>query len=340
MIRIFKKWRTRNARCIFIAVIVLSSLSMARSQEVIQSFTPQVDTSYINLLYDDWSLRLLGVFKYQNIIFSNGDGETIKYLPNDRTSVGVGFAYKFLVVDVGIRLLLNQEELTSRFDLQGDLAFSRHFVNVFIQRYKGFDEANSPSGVGFRDDIRSWIGGLNYFYNFNHKRVSIRSIFTGNRKQKKSAGTFLAGGYFSMQNLHADSSIVSQRGSEFNSFAQITDMQMLNAGITGGYGYIWVLPRNFFIFGALMPGIGINAGDVEAETNYDVKIGPSGKIHGKAALGHIAGRFYSGVTYSVDYFINNIGKSNLFRYNVGKLKVVFGYRLRAKGTVIENLPLK
>lgn len=303
-------------------------------EEIIKTIAPKVDTNYVDLLYDSWSIRTVATFKYQNLILRNDDGSRIRFVPKDRTAVGIGFAYKFLAVDIALRLLLAQENFTKRFDFQGDIALQKHLIDVNVQRYEGFEQ-RSETLSAFREDVRSWVIGLNYFYNFNHRRLSIRSVFTGNRRQKKSAGSFVLGGFISVQDLKSDSTLSA--GEQGFESGQIRNARFNLAGIQGGYTYLKTLPANFYLFGGIMPGIGLNNGYTRNINRNDIEMEPMFKLNIKAAAGHIGRRFYGGVIYSADYFLLNIDSRNNLDYNIGKIKFVIGYKLNQPVEFIDQM---
>ncbi|MDX1629405.1 MAG: DUF4421 family protein [Fulvivirga sp.] len=316
-----------------IFVLLLCS-SCGYAQSILNKLDPKVDTTYINLRYDNWSLRTVGTFKYQNLTIRDEKGNSVRYIPSDRTAVGLGFAYKFLVVDIGIRLLLARD-FTSRFDLQGELALQKHLIDVFVQRYKGF-EASTEMTDSFRDDIRSWVIGINYLYNFNSERLSIRSVLTGNRIQKKSAGSFVAGGFISVQDLKADTSVVAGNNG-FNEAAQINDSRLVMGGLQGGAAYILKMTSHWYLFGGIMPGIGIMEGNAEGQTSYDIKLKPFFKLNTRAAVGYMGRKVYGGLLYSADHFFLDIDNQNKMDYNIGKIKLVFGYKFNSGIKLIDRV---
>lgn len=317
-------------KLLIISCLIFSAFSNGFAQEeIMETIAPEVDTNYVDLLYDSWSIRSVATFKYQNLILRNDDGDIIRFIPKDRTAVGVGFAYKFLAVDIALRLLLAQDNFTKRFDFQGDIALQKHLIDVNVQRYEGFEQ-RGETVTTFREDVRSWVIGLNYFYNFNHRKLSIRSVFTGNRRQKKSAGSFILGGFVSIQDLESDSTLSA--GEEGFNSGLIRNARFNLAGIQGGYTYLKTLPANFYLFGGIMPGIGLNNGFTRDQARNDIEMEPMLKLNVKAAAGHIGRRFYGGVIYSADYFLLNISNSNNVDYNIGKIKFIIGYKL--------NQPLK
>lgn len=316
---------------------VLFFPQITSAQLIAGSLSPQVDTNYVKLTYDSWSLRTVSTYKHQNIFFSNTNGKTIKYVPHDRTSVGIGLSYKFLIVDAGIRLLFNRTEFTKRFDIQAEVAFQSHLIDFTVQRYEGFDKIVPEGHTSFRKDIKSWVIGLNYLYNFNNDKLSVRSVITGNRIQTKAAGTFLIGGFFSLQDIDADTLLVSSNDGNYNEFAEIQNASFNNAGILAGYAFATPITKHLFFFGGVMPGVGLNFGHVDGTNSYDLRVSPMAKVNTRSALGYIQSRWYAGLHYSSDYYIISLQNDNYFRYNIGKFKVLFGYRFSAKDTVFEKI---
>jgi len=319
---------------ISILLSCLTCLHCHGQEDIMKSIAPEVDTNYVDLLYDSWSIRSVATFKYQNLILRNDNGDIIRFIPKDRTAVGLGFAYKFLAVDVALRLLLARDNFTKRFDFQGDIALQKHLVDINVQRYEGF-EKRGKTLTTFREDVRSWVIGLNYFYNFNHRKLSIRSVFTGNRRQKKSAGSFVLGGFISVQDLESDSTL-SAGETGFDS-GLIRNARFNLTGIQGGYTYLKTLPANFYLFGGIMPGMGLNNGFTRDANQNDINMEPMFKLSVNAAAGHIGKRFYGGVIYSADYFLLNIENRNNLDYNIGKIKFVIGYKLNQPVKFIDQV---
>ncbi|MEQ9166773.1 MAG: DUF4421 family protein [Fulvivirga sp.] len=315
------------ASCFYL-ILSTFAFSQATAQSLVKELSPKVDTTYVDLSYDSWSIRALGTYKYQNPVIKDAAGNVVRLIPKNPTSIGIGMAYKFLAVDIGIRLLLVSGDITSRFDLQGEASFGNHLADLTVQRYKGFDQEGAMRSI-FRNDIRSTVVGVNYLYNFNSKKLSIRSVFTGNRRQKKSAGSFTVGGFISVQDIAADSSIVA--GEEgFDERAQLQNSRFNIIGIQGGYNYMLVLPYRFYVFGGLTPGMGLLNGEVTATDHYDINSRLVTKLNIRAAVGHNGQRFYSGIVYGSDIFFMNISADNKFNYNIGKLKLVIGYKFNRK----------
>jgi len=301
---------------------------------------PPPDSAYIEVLPNLWSLRVSATVKNQgNSIRSRESGGTVRYRPNNILSLGLGFSYKFLVIDLGINLKLNKQDATERFDFQGSIIGRKYLIDAFIQVYEGYKLANvTDAEQPFRDDLKVTNFGVNIMRTFGGSRLSIRSAFIGSEIQKRATGAFIAGGFFSNFHLRADSSIIPpERVADFNEYANLVQIDLLNFGVGGGYAYSLVLPKNWFLFLAVLPGIGLNFGDLHAEKWYNPPVGPFIKIHARAALGRSSIKNYQIISFSSDFFFMDFGHENFYRYNFGKIKFIYGFRLENRKSPLRKV---
>lgn len=299
-----------------------------------------LDSNYVESLPDLWSLRLYGVIKSQsNTIRSTETNQSVKYFPNNLFSLGFGISYKFFLLDIGFNIKTSTNYASERFDFQGSVFGSKYVIDYALQRYVGYDLVDpQPGEFTFREDLGVWDLGINFTYAFTKNRLSIKSAMIGSEIQKKSSGAFALGGFFSTYHLKADSSIIPpQRSSGFNTYAEIEQIDLVNFGIGAGYVANLVLPGNFFLYAAAMPGIGWNIGDVRAEQAYKPPNGPLIKTHFRISLNRTTHKSYQILTYTGDFYFSNLGHENVLRYNIGKLKLVYGFRLANKKSPLRKV---
>ncbi len=297
---------------------------------------PKLDTSYVQLDYDTWSLRAFGVIKYHNFVLSNQSGEKIKYTPINPFSVGLGFAYRFIIMDAGFRL--NKDNRLTRFDFNANLVFNKNMFEILLQRYEGFEGTIGTSTEYFREDIRSTLFNINQFYNFNNKKLSLGSTLSGNKIQQRSTGTFILGGYFSYSKIEADWSLVpSSREKDFNKEADFTEYSAINIGAYFGYAYSLVLYEKYILFTSVSPGIGLNFANVKGIENYKPPIFPVGKLHFIASIGYYTKRIYIIMALSTNLFITSLGNENRLKQNAGQIKLAFGYRIYSKNPLTKTI---
>lgn len=324
----------------FTSIAFMFFASSIKAQKIPIFRDPVVDSTYINLLPGKWSLRTFASSPYQAFSIRNKENQTVKYIPNNLLGVGLGFSYRFIVLDLGINIKSKDTNATSRLDLQMSILLQKHHMDFYFQTYKGFDLVKSPFGEEqFRDDIRSSALGINYYHNFNGKKLSLRSAFAGDQLQRKSSGTFALGGYFSFYKLHADSSIININNQPFfNEYSNIEENELFEWGVSGGYAYNIIFPKNLFFYSSVMPGVGINFGSIESSgQTYEPPIRPVVKVGLRASVGYAGKRAYGILSFISDYFLIDLGHENHYRYNPGKFKLVFGYRLQSKVKFLEKV---
>lgn len=295
------------------------------------------DTSYIDYQVDSWSLRVYSIFKNHSFQLRNSVA-TLKYTPNNRFSIGFGVAYYPFLLDIGFNIKPRQKDQTSRFDLQGNFIYQEHYMGLVIQDYKGFNISNPDIDYEvFREDIRSSAIYLTYGYIFNSKRISIGSILSGFHQQKKSVGSFILGGFFNYYIMQADSSIVPYEQEAFMSeLYGINGYKNIGGGVIGGYGHVFVLPHNFYLFIGLLPGLGLIYQNVYMETDsYQPSIPLLYRLNSNISLGYNSSRYYLILTFSNDISSTSLDSGNWGLLNIGKAKLIFGYKFRKKGKRIK-----
>ncbi len=148
--------------------------------------------AFIDTYPDTWSLRVYSIVKAQGIFLSNDEQDArLRYFPDDVFGLGVGFSYKFLVLDLGFTLK-GDRGITNRLDLQFNLFLKRSIVNLYFQAYQGFEllqpDAPMPDQQ-LRRDIRTLAFGLNYYYSFQGDKMAARVMTNGERRH--AVGWFL-----------------------------------------------------------------------------------------------------------------------------------------------------
>jgi uncharacterized protein DUF4421 len=287
-----------------------------------------VDSLFIDRNPTHYSLRLFTSYKDRSFLLENGNDE-IKYIPNNKSGFGIGFANTKINVDLGINIKSN-DDVTDRFDFVTNLTLNRATIGLSIQHYKGYNiESSSLDEQIFRDDISSLSVGISYMRLFNTKQFSMSSIINGVSRQKKNAYSFGFGGALGYKRTAADSSMVALPGvNDFNPYAEITNMKEFGLSALGQINGILVLPLNFFITSSFVPGIGINFKDVETETiNYKPNEPFTYTLAIRGAIGFNLKRFYTLLSYDGVYHTSSLGFENRSNLKANKLKWVVGYKL-------------
>ena len=249
-------------RSIFFLFFILSAYQgisqIPKVDEIIRP--PDVDENYVELNRHLWSARLFSLYKYQSFGLKNNNGKVF-YRPRRPFSLGLGFSYQTLLLDVGFRLGGGADGASRRFDLQTNALIDRYIVGLNIQSYKGFEETNPEEFDNYRPDIRTTTVKLFALTFPNHQQISFRTLQTGIDRQKRGAGSFTYGGFLGFHKMQADSSIIPDyEEGNFRPGFEINRLILGNLGVMGGYTYIQPFNEIWYVAGSISPGIGLQMG--------------------------------------------------------------------------------
>ncbi len=281
------------------------------------------------------------------ISFELRDGSStnfLKFQPNSQYDVGISINSKFasFLLNTGVVLFKNDEGTkgkTNYKDYQFNLYGKKSTIDFSLQTYDGFYIQNSNTYENYRisktqkyevrPDISLYALSLNHYYLFNNKKVSYRSSFAFTERQKKSAGSFLCGGYLSVFGIKADSSLVSASFTQyFNPTSNIKTGAVLNFGVNVGYIYNLVIRKKIHATLSLVQGLGtdrtmtIKEDDSKHVGNFRL----SSKQNLRLALGYDNEKFFFGTMGIYDFYYFDDKNGSTFNYSYGKFRVFVGYR--------------
>jgi hypothetical protein len=249
----------------------------------------------------------------------------LTFKPNSKLSFGLGATYKWATVNVGYGFpFLNEENgrgKTKSFDLQTHIYLRNWVIDGFFQSYSGMYLENStdyyPESDDFfvlRPDLSLFIVGLSGNYLFNGKKFSMRSAITQVERQTKSSGSWIVGLETSLASSSSDSSIISNI--PFNTeplyLDSIIASSLFKIGPSVGYGYNFVVFKNFFLFSSLTLNFAINSSSQElinGEVRNETGLGLGSFI--RIAFGYHTDRWYIGLSTLTSTFANSINDNSI-----------------------------
>lgn len=290
-----------------------------------------LDSLFIDHDIKNYSLRLFSNYKIKRFRIKNGNSK-LSYVPNNRYGLGFGFANSKLLFDIAFNVKSGKEEVTKRFDFQGTFLFGKHhYVNGFVQSYKGFNVNNNFNQPNeFRDDIRSTTIGFNYLYTLSEVEFSYSLLKTGQAVQNKKV--FITGGigvFGVLDYFSSEGSILPINGELFlNEQAEIKRYDSVAIGVLTGFLSVFVLPKNFLFSCNIMPGLALmNKKVALQEERYRPSNPLLYKLDFNAALSYNAKRYYISLVYGTEMHSTNLDFDNRYRFNLSKAKLAFGYKL-------------
>lgn len=310
----------------------------------------EIDTAYIKDLSDKLSFRLYGVNKISSFDIIDKDSNfSISYAPNSSLNLGLGVNYKWFGLGVAFNFpLINNDDdrygETKKIDLLTNIFTRSLAIDFYMQLYKGFYVENPDSYItnwdyslpfpSRSDIITASIGG-SCIYAFKHRKYSHRAAFVQTDLQKKSAGSFLLGGYFSLFSVSGDSSFIPFEIHEKCSPDLCFNLASVSGvGVTGGYTHTFVMWKRLYLSLTLVPGLGYQNYEISYLSSSGTKQGSfiAGRLSARAALVYNSERSYAGITAIDDSFTGNTGRDhiNSLGYRVGVIRFFYGRRFTVR----------
>ncbi len=338
-----------NRGLLFLLAILVSSVCRSQVFTVPDStnITPY-NSDYVEDMTHILTTRTYLSTKFNFIELSDDlTVESIIYRPNNQVNLGAGFSYRAFTLNLafGFGFLNNQDDVlgeTSYFDAQSNMFAKKWATNLFFQTYQGyFVDSHSRAELGYpedgdkrayRRDIRQSNLGLSSLHIFNNDRFSYRASFTQDAWQKKSAGSWLAGGYLTYFTVRGDSSLVPQAlDSLFGPNLQIRQGNFVDLGAMGGYAHTFVIGNHFFITLSTTLGLGgsrVNNGlDLpNGDRVIRSKWGPGYSGQGRFAMGYNSKRNYAGISFNQETSWSAQSEDDRFGWGVGNFRVNLVHR--------------
>jgi hypothetical protein len=306
----------------FATVLVFISLFMPIKASVLIPYTKiPIDSSNITSYHDKLGLYFYSIRKFRTYALkSTNSGLKLKYEPNGRTNIGIGFNYKWMGLGLAVGIpYLNRDNAiygeTNRFDLQLNL-FSRFFgINAYYQKYQGFYLSNprdflisNKNTFPTLNDMQCSSMGLSAFFWMNNHEFSYKAAYVRNEIQNKSAGGLILGVFADADVVYAPSGFIPNTLPD--SLASIINFKGYSTyvgGISFGYAYTLKFFKHAFINISLTPGVGYRHLSIWNISSQDkIKPGISGSVKGKCSVGLETKHFYLGAS--------SIGGLESFKY--------------------------
>ncbi len=335
----------RFSKFIFTSLLLVFSAHVQAQPEV-ENYPRRAtyDTAYIQTYVDQLIIRGLGIKKSNRLNLQNGKSEKVlSYRPNENLNLGFGFNYKFVGLNLAFDLpFINNDDNkyghTSIFDLQLTVFAPTFGLNTYYQTYKGFyiddPQKGNPNwtekmAYPQRPDLRTVNAGAEFYYIFNHKRFSQRATFVQNERQKRSAGSWLAGSYLNLFSAKADSSFLPKHlhhTIERNQDAQ--NVTLWHGGISGGYIHTFVIKKYFYITLSAELGIGLQDRRYLGRKGLlTEEWGLGNKFKSRLGFGYNGQKYFAGISSIMDNVRLTTEKNTSLESSLMQFKFFMGRRL-------------
>ncbi|MEM1136639.1 MAG: DUF4421 domain-containing protein [Bacteroidota bacterium] len=327
----------------------MPSILLAQYEVLPEKKTLNFDTTYIKSYRDQLIIRTYGITKYNRLTIRDvATANQVSFDPNTNLNFGAGFNYKWIGFNAAFNFpFINNDSdrlgTTKYLDLQADFYGRKYLINVLYQDYRGFRISKeryysfpqfitSDTLFQKRDDVHTRAFGINGFYNFNDKKFSYLSSFIQNEWQKRSAGSFFLGGYFTGLQVSSDSSLISaDLNAQFENNLNIVRGNFRTLGVSGGYAHTFVMWKKFFFTLLASGGIGAEYSEiktVESNQEFNTESSLNFSTFTRGALGYNNDRFHVGLSFSSNISAYREQKLTNVIYQSGNVRFYFVKRFQ------------
>jgi hypothetical protein len=332
----------------FLFFLFCSTFVFSQGGEIrLYDSTKCIFTDYIENFSDSIAVSLISSTKNSKFqiaanLQNSSESKIVKYAPHNNSSLGVGFDYKWLGFSLSLSLPQSKASnehfgRTDQLDFQSNIYLRKFIFDLNFTTYKGYyidnpNDFDTPWNDSLpypqRADIRTASVGAGFSYITNSDKFSYKAAFTTTERQKKSAGSWILGGFFSIYDLRADSNILYYaKNYSFNDSAKIKSASVSNIGISAGYAFTFAIKR-YYISLSFVPGLAYQSSFFRIENN-NIGINKSGiniRTQARFAFGFSGDFYFWGVAFVSDsYQLKNSTTSQL-KYSFGIAKFFFGWR--------------
>ena len=302
------------------------------------------DSSYYTVYPNTLTTRIFLSKKYTSVTLPSADDHTtdLKYNPNEKLNLGIGFTYHNFSLNVGAGLgFLNPDQGnkgdTKSFDLQLRLYPYKWAIDALAIFHTGHYlepegyAAPYPNTYYLRPDIKLNLAGISAYRVPNAGKFSYHAAMIQNEWQKRSAGSLLIGGeaYFGL--VKGDSSLVPSGLDKNFEQAGINKLRFFSAGPGIGYAYTWVIDKHFFIMGSAVANVDLNYA-TESGTNFsNNRFSLTFVPIFKTAIGYNSDKWdisanWSGIIFS----IGSAASAETYFFQSGNYRLILARRINLK----------
>lgn len=338
-------------RKILLAFLSIFSILNTYSQKVRLDFSEKdsIHSVYIDSYKEKLTLFAYGITKSSNFEFIDDEqNKSIMYDPNENLNFGLGFNYKWMGFSAAFNFgaVNNDDDIYGKtkhpLTLQLDIFPKGWLLNVSLQTYKGYywsnpedfndyfdPKWNANDSLEIRPDMVTVSFGLSGFYAFNKNKFSYLAAYANTEQQKKSAGSFLLGGSFSLYGILADNPILPYHLKDVypNSYA-INEITSSLLGVLAGYSYTLVIKKHFYANAALLLGLNYQKVSIHNlnDTQVDILHKASTNSVARFSMGYSKPRYYFGINASTANYLLQSNDQVSFMHSDSKFRFFYGRR--------------
>jgi hypothetical protein len=317
---------------------------------------PDYDTAYVTSYRNDLVLSPVMTTQGQSVSLARTDQELLRFNTNTPVQYGLALDYKWLGIEytTSIDGMSTVDGLRGATETQG-LGFgytgrSWWFRNA-LRTSKGF-HVEDPTLVDpdweegdpypYRSDLRTTTYSASLSHGFNTRRYSHTAALWQMERQKRSAGSWVAGATFWYAVTEADGSLVPTFQRQlYSTQAEVNSVRRWVVGLTGGYTGTLSLWGRGFLHAMVLPGIGAQRQRVGATDGREADAGWTMALTGEVRLGagYVADRWYVSLTAYSFQNTGFIAPDVQLGNGLASTRLALGWRFQQAGPFIPRIGL-
>jgi len=326
--------------CLFLLSGILAGpdVSLASGKEEPPGDSLSIDTAMIADYKQQLTARFYFLFQDASFVLNPGSSDILVYKPNVAGRIGITAFYRWYGIGLSmgipyLRLDPDDYGKTSSLDLRINAYGNQFAAEIFAQYYKGFyiRSPEQPDGTKYTvPDMMMFSVGVNAYWIYNYKRFSIRAAFINNERQKKSAGSLIIRPTFLFYSISSSNGIIPPELAESEHIKEYEVLRTGNfyaLGLAPGYSYTFVFLKNFYINGAVFPGIYWQNYSYQTTTHSHTDFEFSFLVGARIALGYNSDAWFIGASLitGINDVPSILGDSQ-FYYDVAQIRFWGGTR--------------
>ncbi len=326
-------------------VLLLANASYAQYRFLSILFPPadslitKYDTTKVDPKLDQLTLRLYSVYNGNEFLIKGAD-ETAVFSANSKYRLGLGFGYRWLILNAAIVSPFSNRYNNSRgetfaVDVQMNTYSSRFQTDLRFQWIDGYYKKsnnevylnlknNSPFEIRQDLKLRSLGAGLSYTFNKNYLH---KHGFDQTKTMKKSGGTLLTGIRIGYLKVFTDS-VLFKEGSN----KSIQELISIYGGFSFGGAYTFLISKNWFfsihgVVNASLKKIDAKGHSISGNEKYktnDFSFSPTIR----SSFGYNSSKHFIGLYGILDNELNNKIGSNKIDYYFSTIKLIYAFRIK------------
>lgn len=306
---------------------------------------PNYDTAYITTYKQNLNISAVTNYRIASVDLKDTLGHAVTYSTNNVTQYGAAIDYKWLSVEATFSVPAlevadptygNTRSKGFGLGYTGRRLWIRGFWNTSEGFYPEQPEAIIPEwkqGDAWpsRPDlsVETWMGSVNYALS-RKRRFSQVAALTQMERQKRSAGTWVAGASFWLTRLRADSTLAPVAGPlAFAPEARIVTARRTLLGLTIGYAHTFMFWHKGFLNLSILTGAASSdqVRQLQGEEAQPAEKGLSSLTEFKAGTGFNGDRWYISLTTAFYLNEDSDDRSVSLGSGYGTVRLAAGIRL-------------